>query len=145
MLHERFHAWIDATAQPARRFARWLGDRNPALCAWLGDRPDIQMPALAGSVLTHLVLVLAFAMMGYAATATTLPFPDGGRRHPPTDFARLEQTKSPNRKDHHHPRRRLLLTRAVRNPLPKLTPSTAPPPSHPVRPKTIDVAPALER
>jgi hypothetical protein len=37
------------------------------LRAWLGVRPDLQLPAIAASLVTHLALLSAFAMIGYAA------------------------------------------------------------------------------
>ena len=44
-----------------------LASIQPGLARWLGDRPDLQVPALGFSVLTHAVLLLAFGMIGYAA------------------------------------------------------------------------------
>lgn len=88
-------AWIEATAEPARRLASWLAERSPAVRAWLGDRPEVQMPALAGSVLTHLVLLLMLAMIGRAASQEQGP-PEFRTEVVSTqlsDFATLEKTE----------------------------------------------------
>jgi hypothetical protein len=39
----------------------------PGLGQWLGDRPDLQVPAVGVSLATHLLFLLAFGMVTYAA------------------------------------------------------------------------------
>ena len=50
-----------------RRMAQRIDARFPWLARWLGGRLDIQLPAYGVSLLTHLVLLTLFAMIGYAA------------------------------------------------------------------------------
>jgi hypothetical protein len=40
---------------------------HPAMTQWLGDRPDLQVPAVGASLATHLAILFLFGMMGYAA------------------------------------------------------------------------------
>ena len=48
---------------------RRLDEACPWLSRWLGGRLDIQVPAIAVSVLTHAVILALFGMIGYAATS----------------------------------------------------------------------------
>jgi hypothetical protein len=75
----------------AERAADWLLETLPALRRWLGDQPELQLRALGGSVVTHLVLILLLGMMGYAATSMHVPeFRTEVLRHELTDFATLD-------------------------------------------------------
>jgi hypothetical protein len=70
---------------------------------WLGDRPDLQVRALGASLVTHLVILLAFGMIGYAAhTEYTAPFrtelvdtalPDLGRMDT-TELTNIDQRQT---------------------------------------------------
>jgi len=73
-----------------------LGQAHPGLARWLGDRLDLQLPAVAVSILTHVAMVAALAMVGYAASQ-----PEGAKEFRaeailnPTaldEFARLDST-----------------------------------------------------
>lgn len=44
-----------------------LEQMSPRMARWLGDRPDLQVPAIGVSLATHLAIVFAFGMIGYAA------------------------------------------------------------------------------
>lgn len=46
---------------------RRLDARFPGLARWLGGRLDIQVPAIAVSLVTHLLLLMSLGMVGYAA------------------------------------------------------------------------------
>lgn len=52
----------------SERLGAWVLGAVPALRRSLGDAPELQLRALGGSVLTHLVLLLMLGMMGYAAS-----------------------------------------------------------------------------
>jgi hypothetical protein len=44
-----------------------LEERFPWLGRWLGERPDIQLPAIGVSLVSHLVILVGLGMVGYAA------------------------------------------------------------------------------
>jgi hypothetical protein len=52
-----------------RRWLRALDERHPALSQWLGGRLDIEVPALAVSVVLHTAVLLILATAGYAVRA----------------------------------------------------------------------------
>ena len=45
----------------------WLEQSHPGLARWLGGRPDLQLPAIGASVLTHVLLLIALVLVPYAA------------------------------------------------------------------------------
>src|SRR5690242_8467135 len=50
-----------------RHLIERIDEAYPGLARWLGDRLDLQLPAIGVSVLTHLVLLGTLGMVGYAA------------------------------------------------------------------------------
>jgi hypothetical protein len=46
---------------------RRFDEMMPRLSRWLGERPDIQLPAIGVSLLTHTAVLAGLAMVGYAA------------------------------------------------------------------------------
>jgi hypothetical protein len=54
-----------------RDIIRRLDDSFPRLSRWLGERPDIQLPAIGASLITHIAVLVGLAMVGYAAHTET--------------------------------------------------------------------------
>jgi hypothetical protein len=70
-----------------------LAQSHPRLVRWLGDRLDLQVPALGASLLTHLALLAALAMVGYAAhTEAAREFRTEVVSTSLADFAKLDTT-----------------------------------------------------
>ena len=99
-LRALFLRWQSWTSVLGLGLLRPFAARIPALNRWVETRAEKEMPALGGSVVAHLVLLLLLAMMGHAA----------GHREPPafrsevvnyelSDFATLEQTEIAELKD----------------------------------------------
>ena len=51
-----------------QRVLRKLEDRYPWLADWLGDRLDLQLPALSGSLIVHLLLLAFVGTLTYAVS-----------------------------------------------------------------------------
>ncbi len=73
----------------------------PAARAWVGDRLDLQLPALGVSLLTHLVALFMLGMLTYAASRPPAPefrtevvdtTLDDFAKLEPTEIAEIEQT-----------------------------------------------------
>ena len=70
-----------------------LAQSHPKAVRWLGDRLDLQVPALGASLLTHLILLAALAMVGYAAhTEAAREFRTAVVTTPLEEFAQLDTT-----------------------------------------------------
>ncbi len=94
MLRSLLARWQNVSTAVGLRILRPFARRIPALNQWVENQAQHEMPALGGSVVAHLVLLLLLAMMGHAA----------GHREPPafrsevvhyelSDFATLDQTE----------------------------------------------------
>lgn len=80
--------------QRLRDLLRKIEQGDPALRRWLGDRLDLQVPALGVSLMTHLILLLTLGMIGYAATKPPVPeFRTEIVDTSLSDFAKLDQTE----------------------------------------------------
>lgn len=76
-----------------RDLTRRLELAKPGLSRWLGDRLDLQLPALGASVLTHLMMLAALGMAGYAArTEVAREFRTEVVNTSLEDFATLDQS-----------------------------------------------------
>jgi hypothetical protein len=69
VLRDALLRWLERQTAASRRLGLWLAGRVPALRRWLGDRPELPVSAVGGSVLTHLVLLLLLAMIVSGAGA----------------------------------------------------------------------------
>lgn len=80
--------------QRLRDLIRQIEQGYPALRAWLGDRLDLQIPAIAVSLMTHLTFLLMLGMIGYAAAKPPVPeFESEFIDTSLSDFAKLDQTE----------------------------------------------------
>ncbi|MEO6810068.1 MAG: vWA domain-containing protein [Isosphaeraceae bacterium] len=76
-----------------RDLIRRLEEVKPGLSQWFGDRLDLQLPAVGASVLTHLMMLAALGMAGYAAhTETHREFRTEVVNTSLEDFATLDQS-----------------------------------------------------
>lgn len=72
-----------------------LEDSHPALAQWLGDRLDLQVPAVGLSLFVHFLLLVCFALVGYAATGplSAPEFRTEVVSYELNDFAKMETTE----------------------------------------------------
>src|SRR5262249_32204123 len=66
---ERFPFGTSGVGRMGRDWLRQLNERWPALAQWAGGRLEIELPAFLASLILHVLILTALAMVSYRAGA----------------------------------------------------------------------------